>query len=209
MTDLSDTSRVRVLAVGAHPDDPEIACGGTLARHRDEGHKIMLLALSSGEAGGEVVVRTQEAVAAAEMLGAELRIHDFPDTELVANRRLIGALEAAIEDFRPTHLYTHGNADTHQDHRIIHSASLVAGRKVANVLCYQSPSSTVSFAPNLYTDIGSTLQAKLELVACFESQRFRTNLANDMIVGTARYWGRFAACAHAEAFEIVRMRYLS
>lgn len=73
----------RVLAVGAHPDDLELACGGTLARLIDEGHEVHTVVMSRGEVGGDPDVRASEAKAGASLLGAAtVTVHDFPDTNL-------------------------------------------------------------------------------------------------------------------------------
>ena len=65
----------------------------------------------------------------------------------------IDIIQAAIRELQPTHVYTHCAEDTHQDHRAVHAASLVAARGVPNVYCYQAPSSTVEFRPNRFVDI--------------------------------------------------------
>ena len=68
----------RVLAIGAHPDDVEIGCGGTLARHHAKGDMLNILTLSRGAAGGDVNVRVAEAHRAADLLGAEPAARQSP-----------------------------------------------------------------------------------------------------------------------------------
>jgi len=195
----------RVLAVGAHPDDVEIGCGGTLLRHAEAGDQIRLLTLTNGERGGRAAERIEEARASAALLGADLRILDFPDTMLTSDGPLIAAIEAAIAEYAPTHVYMHSRHDTHQDHRAVFAAARVATRSIANVACYQSPSTTVDFAPALFVDIEQTLSRKLELIAAHVTQwSHRPNIDPELMRATARYWGRFAGGGHVEAFEIVR-----
>ncbi len=195
----------RILAVGAHPDDVEIGCGGTLAKHRDAGDALMILTLSMGAQGGEAKRRARESQRAAQRLGATLQLCDFQDTAITEGATTIRAIESAIRAFKPTHVYTHTREDTHQDHRAVHAATIVAARQVPNVFCYQSPSSTVDFRPQRYVDVSAHIDDKLELIGMHQTQvSKRTNIQGDLIVATARYWGRYAGCVLAEPMSIVR-----
>ncbi len=119
----------------------------------------------------------------------------------------IDIIQAAIGELRPTHVYTHCAEDTHQDHRAVHAASLVAARGVPNVYCYQAPSSTVEFRPNRFVDITEFIKRKIEAIDAYKSQVERMDaLQHDVIVATARYWGRFAGYVLAEPLRIVRQR---
>ena len=97
--------RLDVLAVGAHPDDIEIACGGTLARLVEQGHRVGILDLTDGEptpgsAGPEV--RLAEARRAAEVLGVERRITlDLPNRRLFDSFEARMALAKEIRRYRP------------------------------------------------------------------------------------------------------------
>ena len=107
----------------------------------------------------------------------------------------------------PTHVYTHSLEDTHQDHRAVHAASLVAARRVPNVYCYQTPSSTVEFKPNRFVDITALHRQKIDLIGAYKSQVDRMeSIQPDVILSTARYWGRFAGYVLAEPLRIVRQR---
>jgi LmbE family N-acetylglucosaminyl deacetylase len=197
----------RVLAIGAHPDDVEIGCGGTLAKHRACGDIVHILTLSRGAMGGEVNVRTAEAQRAAALLGAKLEFGNLQDGHITEGVETIEIIQAAIRELRPTHVYTHCLEDTHQDHRAAHAASLVAARNVSNVYCYQSPSSTVEFRPNRFVDITEYKRAKLQAIGAYKSQVDRmASLQDDVIVATARYWGRYAGHMLVEPMTIVRQR---
>jgi LmbE family N-acetylglucosaminyl deacetylase len=197
----------RVLAIGAHPDDVEIGCGGTLAKHRDHRDAIHILTLSRGAQGGDVNIRAIEAQRAAKLIGAQLQMASLRDTSITDGAETIKIIEAAIHEFKPTHVYTHCAEDTHQDHRAVHSASLVAARGVPNVYCYQSPSSTVDFKPHRFVDITNFIQQKIDLVSAYASQVDRMeSIQPDVILATARYWGRFAGYVLAEPVRIVRQR---
>ncbi|MBN9407917.1 MAG: response regulator [Burkholderiales bacterium] len=199
--------RKRVLAIGAHPDDVEIGCGGALAKHQAQGDAIMILTLSEGMSGGDPATRAREAAQAASLLGATLRWGGMHDTEIPEGARTIGAIESVIRDWTPTHVYTHSEHDSHQDHRNAHHATIVAARGVPNLYCYQAPSSMVDFQPHLFIDISAHIDAKIEAIGAYASQvAQRDYLKDDLIRATARYWGRFAGYVLAEPMEVVRQR---
>lgn len=197
----------RVLAIGAHPDDVELGCGGSLAKHHSRGDLLHILTLSRGAAGGDVNVRATEAHEAAKTLGASLEFGDLPDAHVSDGTETITIIQRAIRELRPTHVYTHSLEDTHQDHRAVHTASMVAARGVPNVYCYQSPSSTVEFSPNRFVDITEFIKPKLRAIGAYKSQVHRSAmLQDDVILATARYWGRYAGHIMAEPMRIVRQR---
>ncbi|HEY5317511.1 MAG TPA: PIG-L deacetylase family protein, partial [Solirubrobacteraceae bacterium] len=199
------TQSERVLAIGAHPDDVELGCGGILLRHRDAGHSLTILTLTSGEAGGAPSVRTRESQRAAALLSARLVLLDLGDTELSEAGRTISSIAGVIEEIRPTTIYTHTEFDLHQDHRSAHRATMVAAREVPRVFAYQSPSSTVDFRPRRFVSIDDVLERKLELVAPHASQtQIRHYLGAEVLRATARYWGRFASSDYAEPLEVLR-----
>jgi len=129
------------------------------------------------------------------------------DTLITDGAETIAIIEKAIREIRPTHVYTHSSADTHQDHRAVHAASLVAARAVPNVYCYQTPSSTVEFSPHVFVDISKYIDRKIELIRAYKSQVDRMeSIQPDLIVSTARYWGRFAGHVLVEPLQVVRQR---
>jgi LmbE family N-acetylglucosaminyl deacetylase/CheY-like chemotaxis protein len=194
-----------VLAIGAHPDDVEIGCSGTLARFAAEGAQIIALTLSRGAFGGQADDRVQEAQAAATVLGASCIVADLPDRQISSAHPTIGVIEDILKQHEITHVYTHSANDMHQDHRSVHAASLVACRNVANVFCYQSPSTTVAFAPTVFTEIKPFMAVKLAAIAAHDSQASnRVYLDPEHIRATAIYWGRFCGYGMAEPFEAIR-----
>jgi LmbE family N-acetylglucosaminyl deacetylase len=196
-----------VLAIGAHPDDVEIGCGGALAKHHADHDVLHILTLSRGAAGGDVNIRAVEAHNAAALVGARLEMANLRDTHITDGAETISIIEAAIRELHATHVYTHSLEDTHQDHRAVHAASLVAARGVPNVYCYQTPSSTVEFKPHRFVDITHYIEKKIDLIGAYKSQVDRMeSIQPDVIVSTARYWGRFAGYVLAEPLRIVRQR---
>ena len=199
--------RKRVLAIGAHPDDVEIGCGGALAKHHAQGDALVILTLSEGMSGGDPATRRQEAQFAAALLGATLRWGGLHDTEIAEGVRTIATIEAVVRELSPTHVYTHSEHDSHQDHRNAHHATIVAARDVPNLYCYQAPSSMVDFQPHLFIDVSAHIDAKIEAIGAYASQvAQRAYLKDDLIRATARYWGRFAGYVLAEPMEVVRQR---
>ncbi len=198
-------TRRSILAVGAHPDDVEIGVGGTLAAHAAAGDAITVLTLSRGARGGVADQRQHEALASAELIGARLFLEDLVDTHIPSADPTVGIIERVVAASQPDVVYTHSVHDRHQDHRAVHEASLVATRGIAEVACYQSPSSTIDFRPSRFVTIDEHVEAKLELLECFTSQgSIRDYLAPDFVVATARYWSRFGTGRACEPLEIVR-----
>ena len=75
---------MNILAIGAHPDDIEFGCGGTLLKYSEQGHKVYMLVLSKGDKGGDSEVRQKEQESSARILKIEkLFFSDYVDTEIV------------------------------------------------------------------------------------------------------------------------------
>jgi LmbE family N-acetylglucosaminyl deacetylase len=194
-----------ILAIGAHPDDVEIGIGGTLLAHRAAGHAVNILTLTKGAGGGETSVREIEAHEAAHLLGAQLFLEDLEDRRVSGGHPTVGLIEHVIDLVQPTIIYTHSIHDTHQDHRAVHHASLVAGRNIGRISCYQAPSATIDFRPNRFVPVDAHLEAKLRAISAYESQTQKCDyLHPEVLTSTSRYWSRFAEGTHAEALEVVR-----
>ena len=194
-----------VLAIGAHPDDVEIGVGGILLRHAAQGHRVTVLTLTGGEQGGVREDRADESLRAADLLSARLVHADLEDTSVSEGGATIATIKRVIEDIRPTTVYTHTIRDVHQDHRNVHSATLVAARGVSRVFCYQAPSSTVDFHPTRFVAIDEYLDRKIEVIQAYTSQvKVRRYLDEELLRSTARYWSRFTQARYVEPLEILR-----
>jgi LmbE family N-acetylglucosaminyl deacetylase/CheY-like chemotaxis protein len=195
-----------VLAIGAHPDDVEIGCGGILLRHVALGDSVNILTLTSGEAGGAAAERIVESRRAAESMSARLFQTELTDTGLsVSDGRMIGAIERVISEVQPTIVYTHSRHDVHQDHRNVHDATLVAARRVPRVYCYQSPSGSIDFRPSRFVGVDEWMDRKLEVLGAYSSQvKIRRYLQEDLLRATARYWSRFGTSRNVEPLEVIR-----
>ncbi|CEG56049.1 PIG-L family deacetylase [Legionella fallonii] len=194
-----------VLAVGAHPDDVEFGCAGTLAKLRENGNQINILTLSLGAAGGDPNIRKKEAKKAAKIQRAKLFLGDLEDTKITDAAITIKYIKDIVHEINPTDIYTHSIYDNHQDHRAVFHATISACRRVPNIFCYLSPSGTVDFRPNIFINIDRFMDTKLKVIAEFKSQiNLRPYLQPDMITATARYWGRFCNYHLAEPMEVLR-----
>jgi LmbE family N-acetylglucosaminyl deacetylase len=200
---------MNVLAIGAHPDDIEYGCGGTLTRYAQRGHEIYLFVASDGAHGGQSAVRRREQDEAACVLGVrEVFWGDYEDTEVPLNRELIARLEEVIKRVRPTMIFVNFPDDTHQDHRHLAQGATSATRYVPNFLFYEVPS-TQNFTPNCYTDIAKVLDKKLAALEAHRSQVAKTNIEDltilELAVSSANFRGIQARVKYAEAFHSVRL----
>lgn len=196
-----------VLAIGAHPDDIEIGCGGTLKKHSEQGDEITLLTLTKGAQGGNKAERERESQNAANSLNAKLIMCDLIDTHLSSGGDTISSIYKAIETCQPDIIYTHSLNDTHQDHRATYYATLVAARKIEQVYAYLAPSGTIDFHPRYFEHIEDYIDDKMLAINCFTSQTIGSNrpyLKRSIIESTAQYWGRYSNYGYVEPFEVIR-----
>lgn len=198
---------MKVLAVGAHPDDIELGCGGTLAAHVAAGDEVTMLVMTDGQGGpGDVLERRNEQESAAKLLGAELMWGRVPDG-IVSNyeKLALQVVEHALAVSGATRLYTHGADDSHQDHRAVALCSFGAARNMSEVLSYDSPSSR-HFKASLYVDISETLDTKIEVLQCHASQVAASNRVDvDFVRAQALYRGGLVRAGAVEGFAVERM----
>jgi LmbE family N-acetylglucosaminyl deacetylase len=116
--------RLRILVIGAHPDDADIKAGGTAAKWCAAGHEVRLVSLTNGQAGHQTqhgpdlaCRRRAEAQAAAAVIGAAYEILDIPDGELDDRLDYRQRVIRLIRGFRPDLIITHRSTDYHPDHR--------------------------------------------------------------------------------------------
>lgn len=196
----------KVLVVGAHPDDLELACGGTIARLVDGGHFVHGIVMTHGTNGGDREVRLQEALDGAAFLGMHnVEVHDLPDTRLeTVNSEMIAIVEKAIREVEPNLILTHSAHDQHQDHQAVHLAVLRAGRHHSNILGFESPSSTREFNPSIFIDISEYVDIKIEAIQLHRNQSGKPYMTPERTKGIASFRGGQAKCVYAEAYEPVR-----
>ena len=198
-----------VLAIGAHPDDVELGCGGTLALHKSCGAEVYLLVLTAGEASGEQAARENECRKAAKTLGVDrLYFGSLEDTKVSDGRETIDAIEKVMNEVHPDIIYAPTHKDTHQDHRNTGYAALSAGRRCKMTLLYEGASTQRDFYPQVFVDITKTFRLKRKVIRVFGSQMNKAGggylLAVKGIEGLAKLRGYQAGLAVAEAFEVGR-----
>jgi len=196
-----------ILAVGAHPDDIELGCSGTLAMHKMNGDEVYILVLTKGEASGDPGVREEECRKSAEMMCVDgLFFGGLGDTRIHDGVETIKIIEKVIDQVKPNLIYTHTYKDTHQDHRNTAYATLSAARHCKKILMYEGASTLRDFVPQVFTDIEMSFELKMKITGLFGSQMNRDSgryqSAANAIAGLARYRGYQAGVKVAEAFEV-------
>lgn len=183
---------MRVLAIGCHPDDLEIGCGGTLAKYTQTGNDVFMCHIANGDMGHAVImpeelrrIRTAEAEKSGALLGAkEVFNIDVPD--LVVDSTNLDTVKKVIEiirHVRPDVIITHSPEDYMTDHletgRIVFNASFSSSvphfgpgdvHGLIAPLYYMDTLAGVNFLPEEYVDITDTLELKLQAVDKHESQ---------------------------------------
>jgi LmbE family N-acetylglucosaminyl deacetylase len=200
---------MNVLAIGAHPDDIEYGCAGTLIKYAERGHRIYLLILTHGEEGGGGSERKLEQYTAAGIMSADdIFWGGYRDTRVPLDKALIDRIEEVIQEVKPHLILVNYGDDTHQDHRILTQATMSATRYVRNVLFFEVPT-TQNFNPQIFVDISDTLDRKAEALEAHASQFMKTNIENLSIVELARanatFRGIQGRVKYAEAFSPLRL----
>ncbi|MBI5326784.1 MAG: PIG-L family deacetylase [Deltaproteobacteria bacterium] len=194
----------KVLAIGSHPDDIEIGCGGTIAKWAKSGAEIYFMVMTFGESGGEAAIRKQEQEDASKILGIKkLYWGDYPDANFILDNTLITDIEKVIFEMSPDVVFVHYHKDTHQDHRILSTATITASRYTSNVLFYEGPSS-YEFSPVVFVDISSHIIKKFDSLYAHTSQVNKTNIKGlniaEIAEANAIFRGTEGRVKYAEAF---------
>lgn len=197
----------KILAIGAHPDDLELACGATLAKMADSGHEVRTMVMSAGSKGGDSTVRVSEAARGSEYMGAaEVRVHDFTDTTLAQHaQEMVSVIEGVIKEFNPDVVITHSGNDYHQDHKAVHEATMRAARQHSSILCFESPSATRQFNPSVFVDIDGYVDVKVHAVAMHRNQKGKPYMSAQRVRSLAAFRGAQVKKDFAEGFEPVRL----
>jgi LmbE family N-acetylglucosaminyl deacetylase len=185
--------QLRILIIGAHPDDADIKAGGTAGQWCSRGHVVRLVSLTNGQAGHQTQYgaelahrRRAEAQAAAAVIGATYEVLDHPDGEL--DDRLENRLQVIrlIRTFQPDLILTHRPTDYHPDHRFTGQLAQDASYLLTVPgVCPETPHLPRSpvilyfsdafkkpcrFEPHLVVDIGAELDQLIEMLHCHQSQ---------------------------------------
>lgn len=196
-----------ILAIGAHPDDIEFGCGGTLLLLKSR-FKIVMYVLTKGDFGGDVDVRKKEQEKSSRVIGSKLIWGDLKDTEVKFDRNLITDVENVISKEKPKFVFVNYFKDTHQDHVAISKATITAARYINNLIFYETPTS-IDFLPSLFANIEPVFDDKLKLIKAHFSQINKTRVKNLSIIesvkSTAIFRGYQGRVKYAEGFAPQRV----
>jgi LmbE family N-acetylglucosaminyl deacetylase len=209
---------MRVIAIGAHPDDVEIGMGGTLAKHIEKGDDVHIIVCTLGGVSGAPQQREQEAQRAASILGInQVTILNYPVSRLnkKPHAEFVNKIRQIIANLKPFRVYTHTEYDYHQVHVAVNTAVSYAVKKenVEQLLFFETISSTTpEFGPNAFVDITDYINLKIKSVQEHKSQSHRPYLQPNVIrsLANTRYvWGKVGSDANglAEAFTVYKYNF--
>jgi bacillithiol biosynthesis deacetylase BshB1 len=217
---------VDILAIGAHPDDMELICGGTLVRANALGRSTGILDLAAGEMAsrGTPDLRAKEAAQAAKVMGVSVRENlGFPDGGIQNTPDTRAKVAVVIRRLKPKIVITHSQHGRHPDHptvaQLVRDACFVAGlKKIAPEFAPHRPLKVIhalSFRednqkPTFVVDITESFEKKLEAIACYASQFGDAVQAgevypngeplNALIRHHAAHYGSLIRCRYGEPF---------
>lgn len=203
---------MNVLAIGAHPDDVELGCLGTLLNHLSEGHRVAVLILSDGQGGNSPHhVRRFEA----RSLGLSVPYKKIYHGEIDANelntvkQETIDYIEWVIEQEKPEIVYCHSEHDRHQHHKTVAACCTVATRFINQVLSFELPSTLNGFNPSYFVNVFEQINRKIELLKIFYSQKDKPYMHQEAIRSRAFDWAvkanMYPKSVAVEAFHVERM----
>lgn len=217
---------MKVLAIGCHPDDVEIACSGTLAKCVKRGDSVTVCHITNGDMGHEIIspeklreIRIGEAKKAGDVIGIKVITTDIGD--LLPNGSDISQRDKIADIIRvekPDFIITHSPDDYMPDHRevskLVFDASFVAsiphygngGKTKLTPIYYMDTLAGVGFNPTEFVDISDEIDLKLKMLECHESQltwmREHDNIDfADMVKTCSRYRGYQCGAGFAEGFR--------
>lgn len=222
---------MRVLAIGAHPDDLEILAGGTLALYARAGHDVTMAVATNGNVGSPTLeppqiaeIRRAEAQRSADLIGAKLVWMDFDDEWLFNDRPTRERFIDVIRGAGPDVVFAHSPNDYHPDHRNagqvtidaripaavrLVQTTLPAAERIPHLFLMDCVGG-VDFVPEAYVDVTETMELKEKMLLCHESQDAWLRAIYDdmdyvsfMREHTQRR-GEECGCRWAEAFREVK-----
>jgi len=219
----------KILVVAAHPDDEVLGCGGTIARHSDEGDEVYILFMTDGVSSRKNASvedeweRHKSMHQSCEILGTQRpQFLGFPDNRMdtVALLDVVKEIEQVINKIQPSIIYTHHKGDLNIDHQITHQAVLTACRPipkspVSEIYSFEvlsstewpSPSSQSIFIPNRYVDISNYMTLKLKALDAYseEMRDYPHSRSIGAIESLAKYRGSTMGLMAAESFITERV----
>jgi len=226
--------KLDILAFGAHPDDVELGCAGTLAKEISLGKKVGIIDLTQGELGtrGSVEKRYQESAKASEILGISVRENlKFRDGFFVNDEKHQMEVIRMIRKYKPSIVVCNAIDDRHIDHpkgsKLVSDACFLSGLKMIETIDEgkiqetHRPSIVYHYVqwkniePDLVVDITNFMDVKLKAVFAYDSQFFNPNSNEpvtpiatknfqESIEYRAKDLGRLIGVEYAEGFTVER-----
>lgn len=208
---------MKIMVIGAHLDDIELACGGTIAKAIEAGHEVKVIIMSkSGYTNydGKQMRKDEDAVIeginALHVLGVnDIEILDFPTKDIQYESSVIEAIDSRMVKFNPDVIFTHHPFDTHQAHVGVSKSTISAARRKNTVFLFEpiAPSgrSYIPFKSQMYVDISKYIDKKVESLKMHKTEYKKFGEA--WITGVtcrAGFRGYEIGTEYAEAFEILR-----
>ena len=210
---------MKILAVGAHLDDIELACGGTIAKAIKAGNQVKVIIMSKsgytnfdGKQMRDDDIAVQEGTKALKTLSLkdeDIEILDFPTKDIPYNSEVIESIDLRMNQFNPDVIFTHHPFDTHQAHVGVSKSTISAARRKNTVFFFEpiTPSgrSYVAFKPQMYVDISGTINEKIASLK--EHKTEYKKFGEEWITGVicrSGFRGYEIGTEYAEAFEVLR-----
>ena len=218
----------KTLVVAAHPDDEVLGCGGLIAKLINQGEQVRVVFIAEGtscryealnkKVQEEINFRNQCSIEAIRSLGVSSHnFYNLPcgrlDKEPIIEIAKI--IQKEISEYIPTTVLTHSSNDVHIDHKITYRAVVQAtrpvGKIVKNLLSFEILSSTEwnyteAFKPNIFVDVTSTINAKINAMHCYstEQPKYPHPRSDQGIRSLASMRGSQSGVEYAEGFKIIR-----
>jgi LmbE family N-acetylglucosaminyl deacetylase len=205
---------LKVVCVGAHPDDPESGCGGTLAMYAAQGHHVTIVYLTRGERGiagktdaEAAAIRTTEAETACGIIGAKPVFAGQIDGSTEVTRERVNAMAAILNTEAPDVVFTHWPIDTHMDHEVASLLTIrayVATSRRFPIFFFEvdAGAQTMGFAPAHYVDVTNVREKKKAALFAHKSQDGERIYREHHEV-MENWRGREARVTAAEAFVLL------
>lgn len=190
---MSAEKKLRILVIGAHPDDCEFKAGGVATLYKQAGHDVHFVSLTNGESGHHllkgkelVAIRRQEAQAAAEVIGITSEVLDFRDGYLEPTLDARMKIISLIRSYQPDLVLTHRLNDYHPDHRATSQVVCDAAYMVTvpplvpevpalrenPVIAYLSDDfqKPYPFTPSVVVNVDPVMDQMIDMLDCHRSQ---------------------------------------
>jgi LmbE family N-acetylglucosaminyl deacetylase len=214
-TEKNTNKKKKALIIGAHPDDPETGCGGTMLVLKNMGYEVVSAYMTKGEGGivgkshdEAAAIRVEEAKNACKVMDVRAVFLTQIDGNTEINKQRYVEMREMIDAEKPDIVFTHWPIDSHPDHRVCSLLVYDAWRRLGyNFELYyyevMSGTQTQLFQPTDYVDITSVVSTKHKACLCHQSQNMPP-LLDEWHIPMEKFRGIEFRCKYAEAFIHLR-----